>query len=149
MRRRLLIGVLVVLSFAALAGCGPGGEVPTFRISYPPATAGDKPLPISLIDQTGLVTAIAAAPDAVVGSDVEAVPGRADALRVSWDGGDCDDRVTLVLNRLGDAFELAIRNHPQFGAGLICTGAEVSRALDIEFSTTLAPEQLSLAILYP
>lgn len=149
MCRRLVIGAAAVLLFAALSGCGSGGGVP-FTVSYPAATADGDPVPISLVDQTGLVTSLTLAPDASAGSDVEAVPGNANALRVSWPGGPCDDRETLVLNDIGgERYELAIHNHPPITAGFSCDTSTVARVIEISFKQPLAPEQLSLNITYP
>ena len=134
MRRRLWLGAFLALA-AALAGCG--AEVPTFRTDYPAARAGDQPLPIALIDQTGTVTAIAAAPGVDAGSDVAAVPGHPDRLRFTWAGGDCDDRVTLVLNRLGESFDLAVHDHPQFAQSVLKM-AKDHHDLDVSMETLLA-----------
>lgn len=140
---------IVVIPLAALAGCGSGGGVPTYSTAYPPQEVGDKALPISLVDQTGLVTAIAAAPDASAAADVESVPDRANELRISWLGGECDDRVTMVLVNIGAVYQLAIHNHPQFAAGLTCTAAGVPRIVDISFNRHLAPDTLTLSVQYP
>jgi hypothetical protein len=146
MGRRLRVGAFLAVA-VVLAGCG--AEVPTFRTDYPAARPGGKPLPIALIDQTGTVTAIAAAPGVDAGSDVAAVPGHPDRLRVTLAGGDCDDRVTLVLNRLGESFDLAVHDHPQFGAGLVCDERAVRRTLDITFDRQVRPERLALRTEYP
>ena len=149
MRRRLLIGAAAALLFAALSACGPGGRLP-LTVSYPAATEDGDPVTISLVDQTGLVTAMTAVPDAATGSAVEAVPGNTNALRVSWQGGPCDDRSTLVLNDIGGgSYELAIHNHPPITAGFSCEASTVARVIEITFKQALAPEQLSLNIQYP
>src|SRR5437899_910087 len=100
MRRRFVIGRGAALAIffavlAVLAGCGSGPVSTPFIVSYPAATAGADPIPISLIDQTGTVTAIAAVADASASAGVDVAPGLSQALRVSWQGGPCDDRVTL------------------------------------------------------
>jgi len=149
MRRLVLTGAAAALLIAALSGCGSGGTVP-FTVSYPAATADGDPVPISLVDQTGLVTSMILAPDASAGSDVEAVPGNANALRVSWQGGPCDDRETLVLNDIGGGrYELAIHNHPPITAGFSCDASTVARVIEISFKQRLEPERLSLNIQYP
>jgi len=149
MRRHLVNGAVAALLIVALSACASGGGAP-FTASYPAATADGNPVPISLVDQTGLVTAMVAAPDAAAGAAVEAVPGSANALRVSWQGGACDDRSTLVLNAMGGGrYELAIHNHPPITAGFDCDASTVARVIEITLSQPLAPEQLSLSLQYP
>jgi hypothetical protein len=152
MRRRLLIGPLAVFAtvLVSLAGCGSGAVATPLTVSYPASTAGADPVPISLVDQTGLVTAIAAAPAGSAAPGVAAVPGEANTLRVSWEGGPCDDRATLVLNDVGgDRYELAIHNHPPITAGIACDASTVLRTVDIKLSRQLDPAQLTLNIEYP
>jgi hypothetical protein len=151
-RRGWLHAAGAVLAVAVLAGCGSGGGVPTYLTAYPPQAVGARPLPISLIDQTGLVISIAAAPDAPAAADaeaVQAVPGRAASLRVFWLGGECDDRVTMVLVSIGATYQLAIHNHPQITAGALCSAAGVPRIVDISFTRPLKPSDLSLTIQFP
>ena len=150
MRHRFLIVAVLAVALTSLAACG-SGPVPTpFTLSYPAATAGSDPVPISLVDQTGLVTSLTLASAVSASSDVEGVPGNANALRVSWQGGPCDDRETLVLNVIGaGSYELAIHNHPPITAGLDCDAPTVARVIEISFKQQLAPEQLTLNITYP
>ena len=151
MRRRLLIGPALALAVAmvSLAGCVSGAVATPLALSYPAATAGADPLPISLVDQTGLVTAIAAAPPGAAGHGVDVAPGLTNALRISWQGGPCDDRVTLVLNDIGPTYELAIHNHPPITAGMSCGDSTVSRVIDITFNRHLDPLELTLNVEYP
>jgi len=159
MRRRLLVGarvggpfaLLVALLFAlaAVAGCAGPGATP-FTLSYPAATAGADPVPISLVDQTGLVAAMTFATADLAGPGVEAVAGQPDALRVSWQGGPCDDRSTLVLNDIGGGrYELAIHNHPPITAGMTCDETTATRTVDIAFNRHLDSGQLTLNVTYP
>jgi hypothetical protein len=150
MRHRLLIVAVLAVALNSLVACG-SGPIPTpFTLSYPAATAGGDPVPISLVDQTGLITSLTLAPDVSAGSGVEAVPGKSNTLLVSWQGGPCDDRATLVLNDIGGGrYELAIHNHPPITAGLDCDAPTVARVIEISFKQQLAPEQLSLNITYP
>ena len=151
MRRRPSIGVVATLAVVLVfvAACGSTPAATPFTVSYPAATAGADPLPISLVDQTGLVTAMTEAAAVSMGPGVEAVPGQANALRVSWPGGPCDDRVTLVLNDIGGRYELAIHNHPPITAGFSCDESKVARVVDITFTRQLDPTQLTLNFEYP
>jgi hypothetical protein len=159
MRRRLLVGVRgmgrfalilpLLLTLAALEGCAGSGATP-FTLSYPAATAGADPVPISLVDQTGLVTAMTFATADLASPGVEAAPGQPDVLRVSWQGGPCDDRSTLVLNDVGGGrYELAIHNHPPITAGMTCDATTATRTVDITFRSQLDPGQLTLNVTYP
>ena len=151
MRRGLLIGPVAALAAAlvSLVGCGPGPVATPLALSYPAATAGADPMPISLVDQTGLVTAIAAAPAEAADQGVAAAPGLMNALRIGWQGGPCDDRVTLVLNDIGPTYQLAIHNHPPITAGMSCGDSSVSRVVDITFNRHLDPQELTLNVQYP
>jgi hypothetical protein len=143
-----MLAALALVACLASAGC-VGGPVPTpFSVAYPAATAGADAVPISLIDQTGLITGFAVAGEPAA-EGVSAVPGRPNVLRASWAGGACDDRATLVLNRLGAGYELAIHNHPRFTAGIECDASAVTRAVDITFAQPIDPTALSLSIQFP
>jgi hypothetical protein len=133
----------------ALAGCGSGPGATPFTVSYPAATAGADPMPISLIDQTGLVSGLALPDEQAPGPGVADVPGQPNALRVAWEGGPCDDRATLVFNDIGGSYELAIHNHPPITAGIECDETTAMRVVDIAFNRHLDPGQLTLNIQYP
>jgi len=152
-RSAAIIPLAVGATLAAavtLAGCGFGPPAATpFSVSYPAATAGANPIPLTLVDQTGLVTSIVAVPGEAASTGVEVAPGVGSALRVGWQGGPCDDRVTLVLNDIGSSYELAIHNHPPITAGLTCDDSIVTRAVDITFNRHLDPSQLTLNVTYP
>ena len=148
MRRVSLLAALALVACLACAGCGGGPVATPFLIPYPAATAGGDPVPISLIDQTGLVTGMGVA-DATASEGVSAVPGQPNVLRASWAGGVCDDRATLVLNKLGAGYELAIHNHPRFTAGIECDASAVTRAVDIVFRQPIDPAALTLDIQFP
>ena len=147
---RVALVVAALVACLVLAACGSGVAVPTpLTAEYPPAASDVKALPISLIDQTGLVTALAVAPDAAPGEGVEAVPGSETSLRVHWDGDPCDDHVTMVLVDIGATYQLTIHDHPQFAAGLTCPDVVAHRIVDIAFSRHLDPIDLSLSIQFP
>src|SRR5262245_22323897 len=154
MGSRWLLGLATAVLSATLLGCRSDASAsgPEFTTAYPAATAGDLPLPMTLIDQTGLVAAIVPAPNAAGGSEpssVGTVPGTPNALRVQWLGGVCDDRVTLVFNAIGATDQLAIHNHLQITAGALCPAAGILRTLDIGFNRHLDPEQLTISLMFP
>ena len=152
MRRGRSIGAIAgfALAIASLAGCGFGPTSTPITLGYPASTAGADPLPMSLVDQTGLVTSMTAVPAGSASAGVEVAPGVANALRVSWQGGPCDDRVTLVLNDVGGgSYELAIHNHPPITAGFTCDDSNVLRVVDVTFNRHLDPQDLTLNVQYP
>jgi len=148
MSRVSLLAAVALVACVAFAGCGGGPVATPFSVAYPAATAGADAVPISLIDQTGLVTGMAVAEEAAA-EGVSAVPGKPNLLRASWAGGVCDDRATLVLNKLGTGYELAIHDHPRFTAGIECDASAVTRAIDITFAQPIDPTALSLNIQFP
>lgn len=145
---RAVLGAFVLLGCLVVASCG-GTLASPFAIELPAATTDAEPLPISLIDQTGQVAGVTGAPAGAATSQVDAVEGRPTVLRVSWPGGRCDDRATLVLNVNGTGYELAIHNHAPITAGLQCDGETAARAVDITFRVAIEPSQLLLSITYP
>ena len=148
MRRVSLLAAVALVACVAFAACA-GDPVPTpFSIAYPAATADGDAVAISLIDQTGLVTGMSQGSGAAA-EGVSAVAGEPNVLRVAWPGGACDDRATLVLNKLGAGYELAIHNHPRFTAGIECDASAVTRAVDITFMRPLDPAALTLNIVFP
>jgi hypothetical protein len=148
MPHRVVPGAVALLVCVTAAGC-VGSPVPSpFAVEYPAATAGGDPVPLSLIDQTGLVSAMTEASE-VAAEGVSALPGQPNVLRVSWPGGVCDDRATLVLNTIGAGYQLAIHNHPRFTAGVECDDSVVTRAVDITFRQPLDPAALALDIVFP
>lgn len=152
MRGLALTAAFLALATALLAGCSQGVGVPTYMTLYPPREIGGGTLPISLVDQTGLVTGIFAAPDVAASSDpgsVEALPGPGNRLRVTWLGELCDDRVTMVLNSLGEGFQVVIHNHPQFAAGALCEAGGTPLTVDIAFAQPIDPTRLSVSIQFP
>ena len=148
MRRVSLLAALALVACVVSAGCGGGPVATPFLVTYPAATAGADAVPISLIDQTGLVTGMVVAAETAA-DGVSAVPGRPNVLRASWAGGACDDRATLVLNKLGAGYELAIHNHPRFTAGIECDASAVTRAVDIAFTQPIDPAALTLNVEFP
>jgi hypothetical protein len=147
MPHRVLLGAVALLACLSVAGCSGEALPSPFAIEYPAATAGGDPLPVSLIDQTGLVTAMAVAAEAPP-EGVSTVPGQPNVIRVGWPGGICDDRATLVLNPIGARYQLTIHNHPRFTAGIECGDGVVTRGVDITFSQPL-PGALTLNIVFP
>ena len=148
MRRLVHLATAAVVACIATAGCGGDAVASPFSVQYPAATAGGDAVPVTLIDQTGLVTAMTVASEAAA-EGVSSVPGQPGVLRASWAGGACDDRATLVLNKVGPGYELAIHNHPRITAGFECDDGAIARAVDITFRQPLEPGDLTLNIEFP
>jgi len=139
-----LVGVLA--GVAACSGSGP----PTFTTTFPAPTGdeGLEAMPVSLVDQTGLVTGIAPASGPVEHQGVRQAPGVANAVRVEWLGGPCDDRATLVFGDIGSGYEVAVHNdHPI--VPVTCPAGTIGRALTITFNGPIDPTQVSVNERFP
>ena len=148
MRAQVREFFLFVLAVAAPASCGSGGTLGTYTATYPPAASGGAAIPISLIDQGGVVTGLAVVPDHPAEQGVEAVPGIPTSLRVTWLAGGCVDRVAMVLNPVGDGYQITIHNHEGITA-VACSPEIIPHTVDVAFKSVLEPASLSLNVQYP
>jgi hypothetical protein len=80
-----------------------------------PASRDAAALPVTIVDHSGIVSEAGpdASPDDVVSRTiVQAVPGREDAVRLSWIGGACDDRAIVTIDRDGDRYRVTVEAKP-------------------------------------
>lgn len=132
--RRLAIGAILAGAFAS---CGqPPGALFTTTISNP---NGELPLPVSLVDATGLVLAIGPADfdqadfrDAGVLPD----PGSPTAFVLTWLGGMCDSDAAVAFSSTESGYDLHLAIHVTLGGG--CPAAGVLRALRVETTSSIA-----------
>jgi hypothetical protein len=54
--------------------------------------------------------------------DVVAIPGRDDAVLVSWVGGSCDDRAIITVDATGDRYTVAVESQQAVGLGCDAAG---------------------------
>ena len=140
--RRALAATMLVA--ALVVTCQPAGRA--FQASLP--TAERDPLPVTLTDETGLVTGIAPA-EADVGWSVlvptlHADPNDPNASVLGWLGGSCDQDTTVWFHVLHGGYVLSVAVHERFGIGG-CSGAAVLRAIRIATSSPLAVDSVVVA----
>ncbi|CAN5755884.1 hypothetical protein BH23CHL7_BH23CHL7_09800 [soil metagenome] len=130
--RRLIAGAGAAVAAALLlVGCMP---VSQWQTTLPGAADGPLPLPVVLVDRTGLVTGIGQPPvgggiGMVEGvSNVPGLPGQPDMLLVSFTSGACTERAELLLEPAGSGYRLALGVVDRPGA---CEGIGYGRLLAI------------------
>jgi hypothetical protein len=133
----LLVAVLVV-------ACQPEGR--TFQTTLP--TYERDPLPVTLTDETGLVTGIAPAAVDPAWHDfvpaLHALQGDPNAAVLSWTGGLCDQDTTVWFHVLHGGYLLNVAVHEKFGFGG-CPGAAVPRAIRIATSSPIPADSVTVA----
>jgi hypothetical protein len=105
---------------------------------------GSYAMPVVLGDQTGLVTAIEAAPGDG-GSErpsVQPDPDDPNAVIVSWGTGACDDDTAVALRRSGAGFRMDIVVHE--GLNLGCTAQLLFRGLRVRFSESVPDDAIDV-----
>jgi hypothetical protein len=139
------------LQLAMVVGaCGALGGQAAFNATFPPLTnPAIGATPVSLVDQTGLVTGMDIVPAPVSSPGVTAEAGDANALRATWLGTDCDGRITLVLGETGAGYGLTVHVNPGVAGGLGCKAIEVVRAVAIRFRSPLDPARITISQQYP
>ena len=148
---RLSTVLLVLALVASVAGCSRNGPS-TFTAEFPAQPdLGVDAVPISLIDQTGLVTTVRTAPPGDVrdGPRVEAEPNIANGLRVSWLGEGCDNRLSLVFGPSARGYELAIHVDPNAAGGFGCVDVTIARGLSITLSEPVDPASVTVSRPFP
>jgi hypothetical protein len=146
-----LAPTLLVLQLAlVLAGCGVVGGPAAFNATFPPiSNPAIDPAPVSLVDQTGLVTGMDIVPAPVTSPGMTAEAGDANTLRATWLGTDCDARISLVLADTGAGLTLTVHSNPNVAGGLGCHSIEVVRAVLIRFRAPLDPARFTISQQYP
>ena len=132
----LLVAVLV-------AACQPEGR--TFQVTL--RTEFNHPLPVTMTDETGLVTGItqAAAVPATTPNDpaLRAEQDDPNAAVLSWLGGACDQDTTVWFHVLHAGYVLNVAVHETFGTG--CPLAAVPRAIRIATSRPIPVDSVTVA----
>ena len=140
LRTRIGVGLLIVISLTACVG-QPAGSL--FRTELP--TTDHDPLPVSLLDETGLVLGIApwdADLTPTVRPVVQADPTDPNALVISWIGGLCDRDATLSFRATQRGY--ALRLDVGLGSGG-CTGAALPRGLRIATSDSIPVSSIAVS----
>jgi hypothetical protein len=94
-----------------------------------PATLDVRALPVTVVDHAGIVREAGPADRLdVVETDaiVQAIPGREDAVLLTWMGGACDDRAIVTIDRDGDRFTVAVDTQSSATA---CSAVGIFRTL--------------------
>jgi hypothetical protein len=96
-----------------------------------PAAPGVQALPVTVVDHVGIVRNAAPAdrPDDLdTRAVVRAIPGREDAVLLTWIGGDCDDRAIVTIDPDGDRFKVTVEARSSATA---CSAVGIIRTLMI------------------
>lgn len=132
----IILRAAVVPSFLAvvlLAACQSTGR--TFQVTV--QTTSNDPLPVSLTDQTGVVTGISQAADFTSSLEpiVRADPSEPRALVLSWTGGVCDVAATVTVVKLEGSYVIRLASQEKTGGG--CPSAGVPRGIRLATSDPL------------
>ena len=136
---------MIVTLVAELGACAAGP--PTYSAQFPgsaePGTVVLKAEPVDLVDFTGLVTGIAIAGQEFTEDAILVVPGDQRALRVSWTGGACEDRVRLVLSETATGLALVVDADPSLAGMLGCPALGVPRSVIVTFNRAIEPRDIA------
>jgi hypothetical protein len=141
--RRWAVALTMLVAILVVA-CQPASR--TFQTTLRPEF--NDPMPVTLTDETGLVSGIAEAEvDAATFNDfsprLRAVPNEPNASVLTWIGGMCDTNTTVRFHVLNGGYVLNLANHVTFGTG--CPAAAVPRALRIETSSPIPVDSVTVA----
>lgn len=133
------------------SGCttapSPEPQARTFQLIYPgepDAPLHVAPLPMALIDRSGLVQALRVAGPGPGGQGwrdgVAAVPDNPTRLVLTWVGGACDDRVSMILDGTQSSMQVAINTTATGG----CRAVGIGRSVELDLSVAVRPEDVRL-----
>jgi hypothetical protein len=118
----------------------------TFRTAMP-ATSGDPPTPalgVVLIDLTASVTSFDPSVPVDGANPIDVVPGPANAIRVTWIGGECDAGTTLTMRRIEILVEITVHSDPTLGGMFGCSAVGIRRQVVIGLNTFIPSSQFEL-----
>ena len=140
--KRAAVALMLLAAVLGVA-CQPQGR--TFQTTLP--TEGRDPLPVTLTDETGLVTGVAPAEVDLVWNDnvpaIHALRNEPNAAVLSWLGGACDQDATVLFHVVHGDSLLNVAIHEKFGLG--CSGAAVARAIRISTSNPILVDSIVVA----
>jgi hypothetical protein len=132
--------VAISLVALALVACASDGQRFSTTLRYPD---GSYPLPVVVVDQTGLVVSVdRVAAGAGTGDTVPVVTLASDksGIAVSWLGGACTDGATISFGRTPTGFSIHLRgSHPMFGS---CPAIGLFRSVFIRLSEPIDPSTI-------
>lgn len=133
-----------------VAGCAATAGPGTFNATFPPDPAAEvDATAVSLIDQTGLVTAMSPATETTGAGGVRSVPGDPNALLIEWPGNTCDGRISTVLAGAGGAYTLTVHVKPSLAGGFGCTALSIARSVTVHLREPIAPDRVTIEQVYP
>ncbi len=140
----ILRSAISVSLFAVLlaAACQPTGQ--SFQVTL--RTEFSDPLPVTLTDETGLVTGITQATFGPAAGNAPALhgdPADPNASILTWVGGMCDSDTAVVFRMLHGSYVLNVSIHQRFGLG--CPAAGVPRAIRIGTSRPIPVDSITVA----
>lgn len=137
--------VLTIVS-GCTASATPSAGIRTFQMTFPAEVSGPLPivpLPVVLVDHTGLVAGLRQAllgPNDSGATGVTGRPGDPKTLLVTWTGGACDDHVSMNLDGPRTAPQLSIATSSRDGCRLVGIG----RSVALDLTVAVRPEAVSL-----
>jgi hypothetical protein len=137
------VTVAIAVLVALVAGCQPSGR--PFQVTL--VTDFADPLPVTLTDETGLVTAIeqVEADAASVGdlAALQADPTDPNASVLTWVGGACDQDTTVWFHVLSGGYVMNVAIHERLGMG--CTAVGIPRGIRITTTRPIPADSVTVA----
>ncbi len=136
-----LRGIAISMLAATLVACL---SLPPYTVTFPALRGELDPLPVELLDETGLAVGLEIGElDGFPGDlpDVRAVPDVPNTIAVDWMGGMCDEGTKLTLVALGARLQLTIET--ERGGG--CRLAGIPRTVHIPFSRPIDAKLIDVA----
>jgi hypothetical protein len=128
--------LLLVAAGFALAGCSIS-VAETYAVTLPGKGPGSFPIEVRLADYTRLTTSlellqgeVPGDPEPPDGTSVDPIPGRANAVALTWIGGACDESVDLEIR---DAAPVVVTLTPTTRGGGGCGLVAMTRTVVIGF----------------
>ena len=129
----------VALIAALLAGCSLIPPPAGIQITIP-ATGDVHALPVTIVDHAAIVRDAEPADipnDIPWETAVHAVPGRDDAILLTWMGGDCDDRAIVTIDQNGARYDMTVKAQ---SSAMGCSAIGVFRAVRLTLTEPVGPD---------
>jgi endonuclease/exonuclease/phosphatase (EEP) superfamily protein YafD len=101
-----------------------------------PGGADSRPLPVSVVDESGVLAGARPALRHGAPGGAQGVPGQPELVRVTWLGGLCDVHAAIKVEGSVDHLRLAIESHQ---TGNACPAVGVFRTIELRFLEAIDP----------